>query len=262
MSIGCGAGENCSLSNRGITGNNAAVAGIVVGCVVGVLLLLCLCFCCRRERRVDEDNDAAHRETIVGIKGSIKALRDSAAIKNMSNVEKAMLKREIEEQLIIKKVSTDDGGNDEDKKQKMSPSFLESISKSDRVYSSFAAALIKSNKSVEFSEVSTSDDIEKGTANEDTTASPAPRQSNSLARSLSVKLSKQHQQKSNPNKCFLCLVEYKVGDEVCFSPNDGCDCGFHKPCITNWLMKRPLCPCCRAPFLNEEGSAAEKQVEE
>ena len=65
----------------------------------------------------------ALRDTIVGIKGSIKELRDSVAIKNMSNVEKAMLKREIEEQLVVKKVEkSGDGGNGEEdeKKQKKS----------------------------------------------------------------------------------------------------------------------------------------------
>ena len=264
-SIGCGPNADCSLVNRGISGGNAAIAGIVVGCVVGVLLLFCLCYCCRKERKVDQHaEENAHRDTIVGIKGSIKELRDSAAIKNMSNVEKAMLKREIEEQLVVKKVEkSGDGGNEEEdeKKQKKS-SFLESISKSDRVYSSYAAALIKSNKSVEFSEA-TSDDVEKGTVNEETEKQgegdatlPPPRQSNSLARSLSMKMNKN---KSHPNKCFLCLVEYKVGDEVCFSPNDKCDCGFHKPCIVNWLMKRPLCPCCREPFLDEESSAEDEE---
>jgi hypothetical protein len=257
MSFGCGSTDNCSLENRGISGGNAAIAGIVVGCVLGVLLLFCLCCCCRKERKVDryaEEN--AHRDTIVGIKGSIKELRGSAAIKNMSNVEKAMLKREIEEQLVVKKVekSSDGGGDGNHKEQKKS--FLESISKSDRVYSSFASALMKSNKSVEFSEA-TSDDVEKGTVNEEGDATlPPPRQSNSLARSLSVKMIKN---KSSPNKCFLCLVEYKTGDEVCFSPNDNCDCGFHKPCIVNWLMKRPLCPCCREPFLNEESSTEKEE---
>lgn len=264
-SLACGSNSDCSLQFSRISGGNAAIAGIVVGCVVGVLLLFCLCYCCRKERQVDQHaEENALRGTIVGIKGSIKELRDSAAIKNMSNVERAMLKREVEEQLVVKKVEkSGDGGNEEDNKKKQKKSsFLESISKSDRVYSSYAAALIKSNKSVEFSEAA-SDDVEKGTVNEETEKQgegdaastlppPPPRQSNSLARSLSVKMNKN---KSNPNKCFLCLVEYKVGDEVCFSPNDKCDCGFHKPCIVNWLMKRPLCPCCREPFLNEESSA-------
>lgn len=269
MSIGCGSNSDCSLQYSGISGGNAAIAGIVVGCVVGVLLLFCLCYCCRKERKVDQyAEENALRDTIVGIKGSIKELRDSAAIKNMSNVEKAMLKREIEEQLVVKKVEkSGDGGNgEEDEKKQKKSSFLESLSKSDRVYSSYAAALIKSNKSVEFSEAA-SDDVEKGAMNEETEKqgegdatlpepSSPPRQSNSLARSLSVKMNKN---KSSPNKCFLCLVEYKVGDEVCFSPDDKCDCGFHKPCIVNWLMKRPLCPCCREPFLNEESSAAKEE---
>jgi len=272
MSIGCGGQPNCSLVNRGISGGNAALAGIVVGCVVGTILLFCLCYCCRKERTLDQDADAdanAHRNTIVGIKGSIKELRSSVAVKKMSNVERAMLKRDIVEQLVVKKVekaSEDDG----DKQKK---SFLESISNSGRVYSSFASSLIKSNKSVEFSAVTSSSngsDIEKGTVNEEeeqgsvTNTSSVPlRQSNALARSISVKMNKAvagtTQQKSNPNKCFLCLLEYKVGDEVCFSPNEKCGCGFHKQCIVNWLMKRPLCPCCREPFLNEDKTEKEEE---
>jgi len=270
MSIGCGGQPNCSLVNRGISGGNAALAGIVVGCVVGTILLFCLCYCCRKERTLDQDADAdanAHRNTIVGIKGSIKELRSSVAVKKMSNVERAMLKRDIVEQLVVKKVekaSEDDG----DKQKK---SFLESISNSGRVYSSFASSLIKSNKSVEFSAVTSSSngsDIEKGTVNEEeeqgsNTSSVPLRQSNALARSISVKMNKAvagtTQQKSNPNKCFLCLLEYKVGDEVCFSPNEKCGCGFHKQCIVNWLMKRPLCPCCREPFLNEDKTEKEEE---
>ena len=199
MSIGCGAGD-CSLANRGISGGNAVLAGIVVGCVVGAILLFCLCYCCRKEKTLDQNADAdanAHRDTIVGIKGSIKELRSSVAVKKMSNVERAMLKREIEEQLVVKKVekaSEDDG----DKQKK---SFLESISNSGRVYSSFASSLIKSNKSVEFSAVTGSgngSDIEKGTVNEEeeeqgsvTNTSSVPlRQSNALARSISVKMNK------------------------------------------------------------------------
>ena len=175
MSIGCGAGD-CSLANRGISGGNAALTGIVVGCVVGAILLFCLSYCCRKERTLDQNADAdanAHRDTIVGIKGSIKELRSSVAVKKMSNVERAMLKREIEEQLVVKKVekaSEDDG----DKQKK---SFLESISNSGRVYSSFASSLIKSNKSVEFSAVT-------GSGNGSDTLSGGQGQRLALARAL------------------------------------------------------------------------------
>jgi hypothetical protein len=228
--------------------STAGTAGIVVGAVVGVLLLCCLCVCCRREKQITstEVKANANRSSIVNIKGSIKEMRSSTAIKEMSNVEKATLKREITENLVIKKVEKSAGP---EKK-----SFLDSLCKSERAYSSFAAALRKSKTAVELTDAAEKDDIEKGAANEEETV-PQPdvsvdrRRSNAMARSLSVKLSN----KDDTTKCFLCLMTYEKGDEVAFSKNEACPHGFHKECIVDWLLKRPVCPICREDFEKTDG---------
>lgn len=50
--------------------------------------------------------------------------------------------------------------------------------------------------------------------------------------------------------CGICLEQYNIGDEVCFSINQDCDHIFHKKCILSWLMMRHEdCPNCRSMFL-------------
>ena len=172
-------------------------------------------------------------------------------------LSKGVLKRKILDQLVIKKVQNDNGST---KKE----SLLQSLSKSNRAYSSFAAALsASSNKAPpEFVEV---DDVEKGgdtTAavaadimkNEEeepttTIASPAPvdrRKSNAMARSISIMISNN---KDVTSKCYLCLMDYAKGDEVAFSKNEKCTHRYHKDCILEWCMKRTACPCCKEEFI-------------
>ena len=172
----------------------------------------------------------------------------------MSNVSKGVLKRKILEQLVIKTVDTDGSTS---KKE----SFLQSLSKSNRAYSSFAAALSSTgNKetAVKFVDAD-APDVEKGdiTATEEqlnnedeepvaAVASPSidRRRSNSMARSLSMKLTKK-----DDTKCYLCLMAYTQGEEVAFSKNNKCKHQFHKDCIVEWLMKRTACPCCREEYI-------------
>jgi hypothetical protein len=252
-----------SLTDCGFSGtSNNTVVGIVLGCVFGVLLILLVIFCCRRERvlknRTKEEEENLRRGSIARIKASIAAMRTSTALNEMSNVSKGVLKRQILEQLTIKTVKNVDAGSsstDTGKKE----TFLQSLSKSNRAYSSFAAALSSSsgnNGPTEFVEAEDkTNDVEEGnTVAEDMKTKkeqePAPvvdrRQSNAMARSLSIVLSK----KDDTSKCYLCLLNYVKGDEVAFSKfNDKCNHQFHKDCIVEWLMKRTACPCCKEEYI-------------
>ena len=52
--------------------------------------------------------------------------------------------------------------------------------------------------------------------------------------------------------CDICLMDYEVGDEVCWSPNEECIHAFHKDCILDWLMRNKNCPECRREYLPKE----------
>ena len=207
----------CGMSGTNPHSSNSTLVGIIVGCIVGVLLLLLLIFCCRRERvlkvKTEDEETNLRRDSIAKIKDSVDAVRDSTALNDMSNVTKGVLKRQIIDQLVIKKVQ-DDGSTGETAKKE---SFLQSLSKSNRAYSSFAAALSASSSSkVQFVD-NDDNDVEKGDAtdmkNEEETEEPVVvdrRKSNAMARSLSVMLSSK---KEDTSKCYLCLMDYATGDE-------------------------------------------------
>jgi hypothetical protein len=49
--------------------------------------------------------------------------------------------------------------------------------------------------------------------------------------------------------CSICMQNYDVGDDICWSMNDTCKHCFHVSCITPWLMKHDDCPLCRENYL-------------
>lgn len=49
--------------------------------------------------------------------------------------------------------------------------------------------------------------------------------------------------------CAICLVPYKVGDEICWTQNPACIHAFHHGCIEQWLSRRHDCPVCRAAYM-------------
>lgn len=69
-----------------------------------------------------------------------------------------------------------------------------------------------------------------------------------LIRMLSSALYKEE----DTHGCDICLTDYEVGDQVCFSPNDDCIHAFHKDCILDWTMRNPNCPVCRRNYIGEE----------
>mmetsp|Transcript_11937 Transcript_11937/g.14912 ORF Transcript_11937/g.14912 Transcript_11937/m.14912 type:complete len:207 (-) Transcript_11937:167-787(-) len=49
--------------------------------------------------------------------------------------------------------------------------------------------------------------------------------------------------------CSICLQEYDVDEEVSWSRNPECRHGYHKECITRWLLRNDTCPKCRKEYL-------------
>jgi hypothetical protein len=45
-------------------------------------------------------------------------------------------------------------------------------------------------------------------------------------------------------RCAVCQADYAHGDELQLLPE--CLHAFHRPCIDQWLRRRPTCPVCRA----------------
>ena len=52
------------------------------------------------------------------------------------------------------------------------------------------------------------------------------------------------------NACNICLMDFKIGDDVAWSNNQGCKHGFHKDCIIEWLLIRNECPVCRREYVS------------
>lgn len=49
--------------------------------------------------------------------------------------------------------------------------------------------------------------------------------------------------------CTICLIDYREGDNICWSHNPQCQHQFHKVCIIEWLQNHDECPCCRHNYL-------------
>jgi hypothetical protein len=57
-----------------------------------------------------------------------------------------------------------------------------------------------------------------------------------------------------PSFCDICLGDYEVGNEICWSPNKECIHHFHKDCCLDWLMKSTKCPECRREYVPNDCS--------
>jgi len=51
------------------------------------------------------------------------------------------------------------------------------------------------------------------------------------------------------SSCGICLLDYAIGEEVAWSPNEDCVHAYHKKCIIGWLRKKDDCPLCRHEYL-------------
>lgn len=51
--------------------------------------------------------------------------------------------------------------------------------------------------------------------------------------------------------CSICLEEYQVDEEVCWSKNPECFHCFHKNCLVDWLLTDKSCPNCRRSYVGD-----------
>lgn len=54
----------------------------------------------------------------------------------------------------------------------------------------------------------------------------------------------------SPTECAICLQDYQVGDDICWSRNETCQHAFHIDCMTRWLLYHDECPICREEYLH------------
>eukprot|EP00586_Coscinodiscus_wailesii_P000389 CAMPEP_0172487304 /NCGR_PEP_ID=MMETSP1066-20121228/16333_1 /TAXON_ID=671091 /ORGANISM="Coscinodiscus wailesii, Strain CCMP2513" /LENGTH=479 /DNA_ID=CAMNT_0013253837 /DNA_START=365 /DNA_END=1804 /DNA_ORIENTATION=+ len=59
--------------------------------------------------------------------------------------------------------------------------------------------------------------------------------------------------------CGICLQEYQVDEEVCWSRNPECQHCYHKECIAKWLIKHDTCPICRKEYLVDDLTLSETE---
>ena len=50
-------------------------------------------------------------------------------------------------------------------------------------------------------------------------------------------------------ECSICMEPFRVGDNISFSPTEGCHHVFHHDCLRQWLLRKTSCPCCRVIML-------------
>ena len=95
---------------------------------------------------------------------------------------------------------------------------------------------------------------ESSSSRQESTESPRPRRkSNIFARTLSMSFRSIYSHSNDfPTSCDICLMDYEVGEEVCWSPNEECTHAFHKDCMLDWLLRNPKCPVCRRDYVTIE----------
>lgn len=246
---------------------------------VFVFLTVVVC-CCRKEEEI-HDEDEYHN-------GDVFMMFQRGSFRRGSNTGTDGVDPKERRQHISKTIITKTVIETTEKKRRRSIEFGSFVSKTpdspkldkspprereqntnDRVYSSFASALSKSQRSVKFASRS-DDDIESDkeeskiadndkeaiTSSKNSTSTPLRqkplrRKSNIIARRLSWTLGS-FGKDDQPTGCNICLMDFEIGEEIGWSPNPDCIHAFHKECIVDWLMVKNECPICRRDYLNEK----------
>lgn len=251
---------------------------------VFVFLTVVVC-CCRKEDSINDDDDYHHGDIFMMLYrggSSRRSSRLNAGGDEIDGIDPKERRRHISNTIITKKVIESSG------KQRRRSSELPSFSQrsfdspkqskslpreygsnmNDRVFSSFASAISKSQRIVKFAsfideeiapkieeaKIEENDPVaetESSKSNNNTPQKQRPvrRKSNILARRLSWSLGT-FGRENEPAGCNICLMDFEVGEEVGWSPNPDCVHSFHKECIVDWLMVKNECPICRRDYLH------------
>lgn len=62
-------------------------------------------------------------------------------------------------------------------------------------------------------------------------------------------------------ECQICLADFQVGEQICWSNNPECVHTFHIACLEPWLMNHDECPLCRNPYLVRPKKSPVAEVE-
>lgn len=74
-----------------------------------------------------------------------------------------------------------------------------------------------------------------------------------------MRVASSHHSLYSPRCCSICYEEYKIGDDISWSPNDDCPHVYHLSCILEWLLDHDHCPMCRAKYINVDDDAIMKE---
>ena len=243
----------------------AASNGDISTLLPPIIFILCLCaLCCKSDRVADDPaNDGMGALTATTTpEEELEARR--TAIEQALIIRKVVQARQDAHPSDVRSDNNDSNNSSGGSGGSSSINLMGTLAKSERMYSSFVAALVVTtlNKSSS-SMIELSEPLEEPTSAPAVPVAPAKsssvvrlhrRKSNIIARTMS-KMIRGKQSDEEPTTCHVCLMNYEVDEDVAFSPNDACVHHFHKECITDWLLRNPNCPLCRNDYCTVSGGA-------
>jgi hypothetical protein len=70
--------------------------------------------------------------------------------------------------------------------------------------------------------------------------------------------SRKNTSEESERQCPICICDFEIGDEICYSRNKKCPHMFHHSCMSEWLIKHNVCPLCRVDYLEVSDDSEEQ----
>lgn len=70
--------------------------------------------------------------------------------------------------------------------------------------------------------------------------------------------SRKNTSEESERQCPICICDFEIGDEICYSRNKKCPHMFHHSCMSEWLIKHNVCPLCRVDYLEVSDDTVEQ----